>query len=208
MPFTKVKSYNLALSALLLAKQVSDTETDLITNEVRVLNLFWDDALTSTLQEMDLDCLSEQIPLELIAELDPHEWQWHYAYKYPTRCAYLRRLKSHAHTDTSATFIEKRTGIYKGQKVIFTNHHQAVGECIPTDISLGMLSSHAGFAVSYKLAYLASPLLVGKGASKLRDEVYQSYLIELHEAQELDKNENFNYDRSYVRSEWVRERLS
>lgn len=206
MSFTKVKIYNLALSSLLVSRQVSDTETDTVTNEVRVLNQFWEDALTSTLQDLDLDCLSESIPLELLVELTDGG-PWTYVYKYPTRCAFLRRIKSSAITDTAATHIDKRTGIYNGQKVIFTNEYQAIADCIPTDVPLVALSSSAGFAVSYKLAYLATPLLTGKGAAKLRQEILQSYMLAVNEAQELDKLENFSYDPAYIRSEFVRARL-
>ena len=205
MSFTKVKIYNIALSALLLSRQISDTETDNVTNEVRVLNLFWEDALTSTLQELDSDSLSETMTLELIEELD--EGHWAYVYKYPTRCAFLRRIKSEALTDNINTHIEKRVGLHNGVKAIFTNEPSAKIEMIPNDISLSVLSSPAGFAVSYKLASLATPLITGKGAANLREQIYKSYLTFLSEAQELDKLENFNFDPAYVRSEFVAARL-
>lgn len=206
MSYTKTKIYNLALSAMLLSRQVSDVESDTVTNEVRILNQFWEEALTSTLQELDLDGLSQELELELLATLDDDLWT--YVYKYPSRCAFLRRLKSGARTDTSRTHIDKRTGIYNGQKVIFTNEYQAIAECITDDVTLNVLSSPAGLAVAYKLAFLSTPLTVGKGAKTLRQEIYQSYLISLGEAQELDKLENFSYDPAYVRSEFVAERLS
>jgi hypothetical protein len=204
MSFTKTKSYNLALSALLLSRQITNADTD-TSNEARVLNQFWEDALTSTLQEMDLDSLSESITLELVTELD--EGPWKYVYKYPSRCAFLRRLKSCAITDTNRTHISKLTGMYQGQKVIYTNEYAAVGECIPNDVSLDALSSPAGMAVSYKLAFYSAPLIVGKGAKALREEVYQRFLLSINEAQELDKLENFNYDPVHIRSEFVAARL-
>ncbi len=208
MSFTKTKIYNLALSALLLSRQVSDTETDTITNEVKILNQFWEDALHSTLQELDLDGLSENVTLELLADLTGDMTSlWDYVYKYPTRCSFLRRIKSTVLTDTHTSHISKRTGLYNGQKAIYTNEYQAVAEIIPNDVSLVVLSSPAGLAVAYKLAFLSSPLLVGKGAAKLRQEIYQSYLISLGEAQELDKLENFNYDSPSTRSEFVAARL-
>lgn len=205
MSFTKTKIYNIALSALLLSRQVNDTETDNVTNEVRVLNLFWEDALTSTLQELDLDSLSETVTLELVEELD--EGNWTYVYKYPTRCAFLRRIKSEVLTDNVNTHIEKRVALHNSLKSIFTNEPEAKIEMIPNDVSLSVLSSPAGFAVAYKLASLATPLIVGKGAAALREQIYKSYLMFLSEAQELDKLENFNFDPAYVRSEFVAARL-
>jgi len=205
MSFTKTKIYNLALSALLLSRQVSDTASDTITNEVRVLNQFWDDALESTLQALDLDSLSESIELELLEILD--DGPWVYVYKYPTRCTFLRRIKSLSVLDSRTTFIEKRVALHNGQKAIFTNEAEAVIECIPNDISLAVLSSPAGFAVSYLLAFFSAPLLTGKGAKALREELYQRYLLSLNDAKQLDKNENFSYDSPADRSEFVAARL-
>jgi hypothetical protein len=204
MSFTKTKIYNLACSALLLSREISDTETDRITNEVRVLNTFWDDALTSTLQELDLDSLSESLSLEMIATIDG---PWSFVYKYPSRCAFLRRIESGAITDSRSTHIAKKIGIYNGHKAIFTNEYAATAECITKDVELNVLSSPAGFALAHKLAFLASPLLVGKGAKTLRDEIYQKYLMFLNDARNLDSNENFNYDDIATRSEFVAARL-
>lgn len=202
---SKVKIYNMALSALLLSRQVTDPDSEINTNEVRVLNQFWDDALSLVLQELDLDCLSERIPLELIEELD--EGPWNYVYRYPDRCAFLRRIESPVITDNSSTHIAKRVGIYQDQKAIFTNEYAAIGECIPLDVSLTALTVHASFAVSYMLAFLSAPLLAGKGAKSLREEIYKSYQLSLMKAQEHDKLENFSYDSPAVRSEFVAARL-
>jgi len=200
--FSKVKAFNHAISAMLLSEQVSDTETNK-TNIVRVLNQFWDDALTMTLQEMDLDSLSESITLELLATLDENEHQYRYAYKYPTRCAFMRRIRSCARQDTIYTAIDKKVQLYNGVKAIYTDQEQAVIECVPVDISLDALSSPAGMAVSYLLAYLSAPLVTGKGAKNLRQEIFQNYLLALDSARELDARENRNFETAQQRSEWV-----
>lgn len=203
---TKPKIFNLALSALLLARQVSDTETDIVSNEVRVLNQFYDDALTSTLQELDLDRLSESIPLELVEELE--DGPWRYAYKYPTRCAFLRRIVSCAITDTRDTFVAKAVKLHNGQLAIFTNEYAAIAECIPKDVSLAALNVPAVHAVANYLAFLSAPLLTGKGAKNLRESIFQTYQLMLSNAQELDKLENFSYDPVSTRSEFVATRIS
>jgi len=195
------------MSALLLSKQFADIDTDLNSNEVKALNTHFENALTSTLSSLDIDSLSEPIPLELLADLG-NQGPWQYVYKYPTRCAKFRRIQSGAVIDTSSTSIDKRVALYQGQKAIYTNEYAAVAECIVKDVSLAALSPSAGMAVAYKLAFLASPLVVGKGAAKLRDEVYRTYLLMLAEAQELDANENFNFETPWTRSEFVRTRLS
>lgn len=205
MAYTKAGIYNLALSALLLGKEVVDTTTDK-SNEVRVLNIHWDTALGSTLKDLDLDILSAPVTLELIEELD--EGLWTYVYRYPTNCGLLRRIESCALTDTSRTHIAKRVGVYEDEKVIFTNEAEAIAEIIPKDISLALLNENAALAIAYKLAWLSAPLITGKGARSLRQEIWAAYLIAKSEAQEDDRRENFNYEADATRSEFVAERLS
>jgi hypothetical protein len=204
MSYTKPKIYNLALSSLLLAKEVVDVDTDK-SNEVRVLNIHYDIALESTLKDLDLDSLSTPITLELIEELT--EGPWKFAYKYPSTCAFFRRIKSQAVTDTNRTHISKRVAMHNGQKVIFTNEEEAVAECIPNNIPLVALSSMAGMALAYQLAYLSAPLIVGKGAKALRDSLLQAYVVAKAEAQEDDARENFNYESDDIRSEFVAARI-
>jgi len=206
MPVTKEKIYNLALSALLLSKEIAEVSTN-TTNEVRVLNTHYDIAFESTLQDLDLDSLSQPITLELLATL-PIEEPWDFVYKYPTNCIFLRRLDSKQITDNRFTHISKRTGIFNSKKAIFTNEDEAIGECIPVDVPLAALSPMAALAVAYSLAHLSAPLLVGKGAQRLRKTIKEDYLIAKGEAQETDMLENFNYEPDDLRSEFVAVRLS
>jgi len=204
--YSKAQIFNLALSHLLLSEQVSDTETNKVSNNVKVLNLHWETALNTVLQELDLDSLSEPIPLELMAELK--EGPWNYVYKYPSRCVYIRRIVSGVRLDNSDTFIAKRTGLYQGKKAIFTNEYKAILECITNDIPLEALTPSAGMALSLYLASLSSPLITGKGAARLRESLFQQYLIHLDKARGIDQLENFNYDCPAERSEFVRVRMS
>jgi len=207
MSFSQTKIYNLALSALLLAKEISNVDTDK-SNEVRVFNTHWDIALESTLQDLDLDSLSTPVPLELLKVLTSEENQrWTYVYKYPSKCVFLRRIESCAITDNKMTHISKRTGIYNGQKAIFTNEVSAIGECMTNDIPLVALSPMAGMAVAYKLASLSAPLIVGKGAQRLREKLEVMYDSFKLESQEYDARENFNYEADDQRSEFVAARL-
>jgi len=98
--------------------------------------------------------------------------------------------------------------MYEGQKGIYTNEVEAVAECIPKDVSLAHLSPQAVLTVAYRLAFLAAPLLVGKGAKALRKEIKEDYAFAKLEAQEHDKLENFNYEPEWQRSEFVETRLS
>ncbi len=205
MSFTKTEIYNLALSALLLGEEVSEIDTS-TTNSVLVLNRFWDIALQATLQDLDLDSLSQPITLELIEKLENEPWT--YVYKYPTNCAFLRRIESLFPTDNKSTHISKRTGIFNGQKAIYTDESEAVGECIPKDAPIEAFNAMAVLAVAYKLAFLSAPLLVGKGAKTLRKEIKEDYVIAKIEAQETDSLENFNYESESQRSELVEARLS
>ena len=205
MSSSKPKIYNLTLSALLLSREVTDIATDK-SNEVRILNTHYDIAFESTLQDLDLDQLSTPITLELIEKLTTGPWD--FVYKYPTDCAFFRRIESGVITDNNSTHIPKRTGIFKGQAAIFTDEDKAIGECIPKTVPLNALNAMAVLALAYKLAFLSAPLIVGKGSKKLRESLQRDYLIAKGESQEMDSRENFMYEPEHLRSEWVRARLS
>lgn len=205
MSTTKNKIFSFALSHLLLSRQVINSESDQST-ELDVLRSFFDDSLALTLQDLDLDSLSEPIALELLDTLNNDPWS--FVYEYPNRCAFLRRLDSGARVDTSSTHISKRVAIYQGKKAIFTNEANAKAECIPMDISLDLLGPSALLAVSYQLAHFSAPLIVGKGAKKLRESLLGQYGLMKANAQRIDSLENFNYDPAYIRSEFVNARLS
>lgn len=204
LSLTKVQIYNLALSGLLLAKEVVDPTTDK-SSEVRVLNLHWNIALYSFLTDLDLDSLATTVTLELIETLDEN-YTWDYAYKYPSTCAYLRRIKSGYVTDTSYTHIAKKIGVHGGFKAIFTNEVNAVAEILPDNFDLGLLTAPAGMALAYKLAELSAPLIVGKGAKSLVSDVRDLYVMYKAEAQEVDAAENFVYENEALRSEFVQAR--
>lgn len=206
MASSKTKIFNLALSHLLLSRQVSETETDTVSNEVRVLNTFWPNALAITLQELDLDSLSEPITLELLEELN--EGPWSFVYKYPIRCAYLRRIDSGFRIDNESTQIAKRIGIRNGQKVIFTNQEKAVAECVPGDINLEYLPPSAEMALSYQLAHLSSSLITGKGAARLKQELYANYVLHRENAKSIDSLENKTFYEPYEISSFVNTRMS
>lgn len=203
---TRVQVYNLTLSILLLSREIADYLTD-DTEEVRVLNTHWDVALESVLQDLDLDSTSTPITLELIEEL-PSDHLWTYSYKYPSNCAFLRRLESLVVQDVKSTHIAKRTAVKDGIKVIFTDEANAIGECIPKDILIESLASQTIMAIANRLADMSAPLLVGKGAAKLRKTIKDEYVNAKLEAQETDSRENFNYENDIQQSEWVQARLS
>ena len=204
--YTQAGIYNLTLSALLLGKEVTEVSTDK-SNEVRILNIHWNTALGSTLKDLDLDILSSPVTLELIEELDDHG-PWKYAYKYPTNCALLRRIQSCVLTDTERTHIPKRVGVHNNVKAIFTNEYDAVAEIIPRNINLALLNENAAMAIAYKLAWLSAPLITGKGAQRLREDLLRAYSVAKAEAQSDDARENFNYESDSTRSEFVAARLS
>lgn len=207
MSFSKTTVYNLALSALLLAEQVDNADSDTNTINTKIFNLHWDIALATSLQDLDLDSTAQDEVLELLATLDD-DGPYEFVYKYPTNCAFLRKLKTRFVTDVRSTHISKNVGMYNGDKVIFTNQFQAIARCIPKDIPFSTMSPAALLAIAYKLAFLSAPLIIGKGAKKLRETIMNDYIVAVSNAQEVDSLENFNYESDEQRSEFVEERLS
>jgi hypothetical protein len=207
MAVTKAKIYNLALGALLLQRRVSDPETDQ-SNEARVLNTHYEAALDKALIDCDLDSTSTEATLALVEE-DPND-DWEYSYTYPANAALFRRVKSlnGSAPDNRSSHVPKKIQIVDGVKVILTDEPDAVGEYIDRTVSLTYLSWPMAFCVAYQLAMLAAPLIVGKGAKALRDEISAKYLISKAEAQEHDKQESFNFIDESIESEFVEARTS
>lgn len=203
--YSKLQIFNLTLGALLLTKPIADTESDK-SNEAKVLNLNYPIALAQTLQDLDLDSTSERTALELIEELSNEEWL--YLYKYPNNCAFLRRIVSGYVKDNRSTHIPKSTGTRNGIKVIYTNEPNAVAEYIHKDINLNSLNPSAGLALVYRLAFLSTSLLVGKGALNIRRDIQASYAFYKTEAQAHDRLENETFEDLAIDSEFVEARTS
>lgn len=213
--FTKATIYNLALQALLLTRQIVDPNSDK-SNEAKVLNEQWPIAFKTALFDMDLDSTASQQNLELIHDFtkDPPSSNgqpgplWHYAYKYPDKCAFFRRIVSCNLNDDKFTHHAKRVMIYNAKKCIFTNVPLAIGEYIPVDFPLQTLSAPGGMTIAYRLAMQSAPLIVGKGAKSLMQEIERKYASSKAEAQSMDERESFSFQSDANMSEFVKERLS
>lgn len=203
--YTKADVFNLAKGMLLLTNaNISNPETD-NSIEARVMRNFWDIAWSSTLEDLNLSSTMSQANLELLAETPNNLWA--YAYKYPTDCAFFCRIQSGVVVDGEATHIEKVVRQYEGEKAIFTNVSEAIGEYHSTSLSISQLSANAVLALAAKLAWLSSPLITGKGADKLKLKIFDQYKLFKSEAQDQDRRENENYMDPYVESSFVNNRM-
>lgn len=202
--YTKTEIYNLALNHLLLKRSIVSADSD-TSNEKLKLDRVWRPAFYSTLEDLDLDSTSTQRTLELIGT-DPTDL-WEYYYKYPDDCVYFRRIQTEHLKDNRYSHVQKRVGVFNGSKVIFSNKEDAIGEYVSKDTPLNALSASAGLCVSYKLAMLASSLVTGRGANSLRKTLKDDYILWKREAQEQDRNENYNFYDEAQESEFVDARL-
>lgn len=214
---TKAQIFNLALQALLLNRQIVNPDADK-SNESKALQVNWEIALRSALSDMNLTSTCTRVNLELVATDPVHHWR--YAYKYPSNCAFFRRVISHEEVDDKHSHIPKLITIWNGQKVIFIKHEphhvsptgtptfKAVGEYIQSDFPLQTLQADAAVCIAYKLASLTTSLIVGKGSKTLNDQIRESYKIHKALAQAVDANESFSFQTEATMSEFVEERLS
>lgn len=207
--FSKVELYNISLSALLLTRQLVDTTTE-NSNAKKVLDQFYNIALYSTLEDLDLDSTSTKVALELVTDepAAPYNELWNYIYKYPNNCVLFRGIFSGYHKDTRKSHVPKAVEMYAGSKAVLTSEVNAVGMYIPKDVDLGSLTPMTGLAVGYRLAALSAPLIVGKGALKLKEAIEEKYKFYKAEAQEQDRLENHNFHEDWVESEFVEARMT
>lgn len=204
--YTKAIIFNLALGMLLLQRRITNTDTD-PSNEAKVLNTNYDIAFNSVLEALDLDSTATQETLALLEEC-PDDWpEWGFVYSYPETCAFLRRIKSLQRLDNATTRIPVAVKMFDGQKAIFTDEEDAVAEFIGNDVPLTSLSAAAGLCIACRLAWLSAPLIVGKGADKLRGDLEKRFMLLKGEAQEMDRKENFNFDDPEQNSDFVEARL-
>lgn len=213
MSVTKAIIYNQTCSALKLNRRFVDPDTDPTTNEKVCLDNHYETALNVVLADLDLESTSEQETLALVSDSDhlTDYPEWAFVYSYPDNCAKFRRIKSWVTKDVRSTRIplmirNYNDGSSTNEKCIFTNETNAIGEFIKTTLPLSNLSHAAGLALSYHLAWLCAPLLVGKGARLLQKEVEEKYAIFKAQAQSLDQQENFNYESDQTQSEFVEAR--
>lgn len=202
--YSKTKIFNLALNALLLQRQVIDADTDR-SNEAARLRSVWEVALNSALAEMKLAETKIAADLELIED-DPNDL-WNYVYRYPSHCATFLRIQSCVVRDRRSTHIRRQIGHYEGEKAIFTNEAQAIGEYITNDIELPQLSVYAGMAIAMSLASHASSLIVGKGAANLKRSINEEYLKYVALAQAQDARENEEMTADVEESSWAAARV-
>ena len=203
--FDKTKIFNLALGALQIQKTISNADTD-PSKEVLTLNVFWDLAYQTALEDMDLDSTSSRKTLELL-KTEPNEF-WRYAYKYPTDCAFLRRIVSGTVTDDQFTREDMRVEMFEGDKVIMCNRREAEIEYIAKDFPVDSLTPQAAYYVSLLLARLSLPLVAGTNKKAITDEIKDNLTMALLGAQARDGKETSIYQPDYMKSEFVKARLS
>lgn len=206
--FTKVQLFNLAAGALLLKREISDADTD-TSNEARVFRQYYDAALRKTLADLNLNSTAIYETLSLVD--DEINDYWMYAYAYPTNCALIRRIQSEFRMDDRYTQIPFETGMFgttTKEKVIYTNEEDAILEYIADDINPNTLIADAGLAIAHMLAWMSAPILVGKGADRVKKDLMERYLVHKAEAQEIDKLENPTLDDPATVSEFVKARTS
>lgn len=202
--WTKAKIYNEALGFLLLQRQIENTDTDK-SNEAKVLNTHFDAAFRSALEDMDLTSTSSQVTLELL-QPNPNAL-WSYAYKYPVDCALFRRIQSCDRMDDRSSHIPREVRMLGTTKAIFTDQVDAIGEYISANVPISSLSASAGLAVAAMLAILSAPLVTGKGARGLKQELLEKYALFKANAQEQDQMESFSYTPPWKESEFVAARF-
>lgn len=203
--YSKTQIFNLAMQALFLQKQIADSETD-TSKEAVILRTNWTGALNMALEQMDLDSTAIIDDLELIEE-DPNV-NWKYAYRYPTSCAFFRRIVSGYFTDDDDTRIDRQIGYLGTDKVIYTNEKEAQGEWIKNDINTADLSVEACLTIAYELARMCVSFMVGKDSANVIKTIEGKYIQYLLAAQAKEGKETNIYQPEYRQSGFAKARLS
>lgn len=203
--YSKTQIFNLALSALFLQKTIADSETD-TSKEAVQLRLNWNAAFNMALEKLDLDSTAIIDDLELIDE-EPN-LNWKYAYRYPTNCAFFRRIVTAVQTDDEDQILDRQIGYHGTDKVIYTDEASAQGEWIKNDINPAHLSVEAAMVVAYELARMCMPFLVGKDSANVRKTIDERYMENLLNAWEKESKETHIRQPEWKQSGFAKARLS
>ena len=215
---SKAAIWNLAVSHLLGTSTITST-TPVDTNEKRVCNSFYEQALKTTLEDHDWRFASKEITLSLESGTPPGTWAYHYAY--PTDCIVPREIVvpriANRPVVAGAGYYPESEQPYaprpiayevwlneaEDSKVIATDQKDA---CLRYTVYISSVESLLPetfvLALSYKLAYFICLGLTGN--PELKQSMQADYLMAMNLAKSV--NSAHSYKDPHYEADWVRAR--
>ncbi len=193
---------NMAISHLGSAKEIEDLETEK-SQEASVCRRFYDTALAKVLRDYPWNFSTKFANLALETTFENYqEFEYHYAYRYPTDCVMIRRILSGARVDTDQSAVPFRLGSDNAGQLIYSDMPLAKVEYTFFNDEADSYPPDFVMAFSYLLASMIAPRLTNGDPFKLGATVLQKYFLALSEAQkgnEMERRPDEMYDSEFIR---------
>ena len=194
---------NLALTKIGVSKLISNVDTD-TTREAVVMRTLLDQEIDFTLRDFPWPFATQYASLALVAgsETEGANYDWRYAYRYPTNCMYVRRIVVPAVGRRDPNPPPFRVGRDDQGRLIYSNIADAQLEYTARITSSEEFDSMFVGALSWKLAGGAAPPL--SRISGIAEKCMQAYEFEKTKAQSRALNEQ--QQEEPLESEFMRAR--
>lgn len=183
---TKTDICNLAISHLGSGKVIVTLDTEK-SAEAIACRTFYDTALEKALRDFSWPFATKIVALGLVEEEPTTEWA--YSYQYPSDCLFFRRILSGRRVDHEDSVVPYRITYGDTGTLIFTDKDEAEAEYTVLVTQVGRYPVDFKFALSYLLASMICPRIVGNENAKVQQQMLGLYAMQLHSAHANAMNE-------------------
>lgn len=176
---------NLALTHLNISKEIASMDER--SQEAQALRRVYPTALEATLRDFEWPFATKFVTLGLVQNNPTTEWA--FSYQYPSDCLHFRRILSGLRNDTRQSRVPYRLTYGAAGQEIYTDKECAQAEYTVNVQDESRFPPDFVLALSFRMAFLASPRLTGGDPFKLGDRAKGLYDIEISRAKATGANE-------------------
>lgn len=163
---------NLALGHLCVSTTLTDVDTE-TSKEAKVCRRFYEEVRNATLRDFNWPFATKIADLGLVEE-DPND-EWSYSYRYPSDCINMRKILSGVRNALPEDRVPFKIGRDDSGRLIFCDMDDAQAEYTMLITAPEEYPPDFVFALSYHLAIMIGPSLVGTDPMKVIDRCERMY---------------------------------
>ena len=184
---TKTTTANLVLGHLGIGSEIANLDTENSAEAVH-LRRFYDEALEITPRDYPWSFAKAYVALGS-KTIGTEVTDWEYSYTYPSDCVFIRKIYSGNRQDSLQTQVPYDVA-YDGQsRVIHTDLQNACVSYTKRVTNYNYFPADFVMALSFRWAlYMPNTMLAGD-PFKLKQDIFQQYLIEIGNARRNDSSE-------------------
>jgi len=187
---------NMALSHLGVSKEIANLETER-SAEASACRRFYDMTRDEVLRGFPWPFATKFAALGLVSDSDDDDHgndEWDYAYRYPTDCLKMRRIKSGTRNDSRSSRVPYIIAKDDEGKLIYTDQEDAEAEYTVLVDDPGLYPPDFVMALSLRLAAYIAPRLTAGDPFKMGDRSLKLYVLSQATAEANAVNEQQDED--------------